>query len=204
MPASAQQVEQAVATRATLLAAARELFGTQGYFDTGTEQIVIRAAVTRGALYHHFADKKALFEAVFEEVESELVHRLTGRAPQGANAWGNFCSGAQMLLDMSLEPAVQRIILLDGPAALGWDVWRKLKDRYALAFIEAAIHEAIDEGTIPRQPATVLAHMISAAVTAGAMLIVNAPDPKTTRAEAGESLDRLLNGLRSAAGTGRG
>src|SRR3954463_15849475 len=113
--------EKAEETRRRVVAAARRLFSEQGYFSTGTTEIVHAADVgTRGALYHHFADKQALFEAVFEEVELDLAAKaaVTISATTG---FERLRHGLHAFLDASLEPEVRRIILVDGPAVLGWD-----------------------------------------------------------------------------------
>lgn len=197
MPASPEQSEKALTTRATLVEVGLQLFSTQGYFATGTEQLVAEAGVTRGALYHHFADKKALFQAVFEEVTSELIADYAEVTARGGDVWQRLGKGMQFLLDRALEPNIGQIAMVDGPAVLGWAAWRELIGRLILGELEEAIGAAIDEGIIDRQPIEPLAHILMAATTATAMLIVHSPDPKGTRTEGGESLDRLLDGLRS-------
>jgi AcrR family transcriptional regulator len=186
------------ATREALVAAARELFVTQGYFATGTEEIVARAGVgTRGALYHHFADKRALFEAVFEAVEIDLLARAvpTGRA---TDTWGVLVTGLQGFLTAALEPEVQRIILVDGPAVLGWNEWRELEAKYGVGVIEAALDVAMEEGTIVRQPARELAHLILAVLDEAALLIAHSGEPEVARANASAALGQLLEGLRAS------
>jgi AcrR family transcriptional regulator len=181
-----------------LVAAARELFVTQGYFATGTEEIVARAGVgTRGALYHHFADKRALFEAVFEAVEIDLLARAvpTGRA---TDTWGVLVTGLQGFLTAALEPEVQRIILVDGPAVLGWNEWRELEAKYGVGVIEAALDVAMEEGTIVRQPARELAHLILAVLDEAALLIAHSGEPEVARANASAALGQLLEGLRAS------
>src|ERR1700730_1384169 len=112
------RAQRGEATKAALVAAARTLFVTKGYFATGNEEIVERAKVgTRGALYHHFADKQALFRAVFEAVEQDLLTRAATTTP-AATAWDQLVAGLQGFLTAALEPEVQRIILIDGPAVL--------------------------------------------------------------------------------------
>jgi AcrR family transcriptional regulator len=183
-------------TRLALVDAARELFVTKGYFATGTEEIVARAKVgTRGALYHHFADKQALFRAVFEAVEQDLLTRV---APSIAStdAWDLLIAGLQEFLTAALEPEVQRIILVDGPAVLGWNEWRELEAQYGIAIIETALQVAMDEGTIRPQPPRELAHLILAAVDEAALLVAHSADPESARRSASEALGQLLEGLR--------
>jgi len=190
------RAQRGAATRLALLAAARELFVTKGYFDTGTEEIVAKAKVgTRGALYHHFDDKRALFRAVFEAVEQDLLTRAIP-ASTSASAWDQLIAGLQSFLTAALEPEVQRIILVDGPAVLGWNDWRELEAQYGVTMIEAALDIAMNEGTIRRQPRRELAHLILAAVDEAALLIAHSDNPKGARRNASKALDHLLEGLR--------
>lgn len=184
------------ATREALVVAARELFVTQGYFATGTEEIVARAGVgTRGALYHHFADKRALFEAVFEAVEIDLLARAVPTAT-ATDTWDVLVAGLQGFLTAALEPEVQRIILVDGPAVLGWNEWRELEAKYGIGAIEAALVVAMDEGTIARQPPRELAHLILAVLDEAALLIAHSDEPEVARVNASAALGQLLAGLR--------
>jgi len=190
------RAQRGVATRTALIAAARELFVTKGYFATGTEEIVAKAKVgTRGALYHHFADKQALFRAVFEAVEEDLLARAI-TDDVAPDAWQQLVAGLQGFLTAALEPEVQRIILVDGPAVLGWNDWRELEARYGVTVIEAALEMAMDQGTIRTQPRRELAHLILAAVDEAALLVAHSDDPEAARRNASEALGQLLEGLR--------
>src|SRR5262245_61399370 len=126
MPAGAAQTEQAAATRAALLAAARRLFSEKGFHATSTPEVVAAAGVTRGALYHHFENKEGLFRAVFEAVEADLMAREAARPSAGGDTWDRFRSAFEFFLEASAQDLeVQRIILIDGPAVLGWATWRE-------------------------------------------------------------------------------
>src|SRR3954453_14262881 len=118
--------ERSEATRAALMTAARPLFAERGYAAVGTEEIVRAAGVTRGALYHHFNGKRKLFEAVYVQIEVELAERIAnGALSSGATApLAAMRAGAEMFLEACTVPEVQRIVLLDGPSVLGWDLWR--------------------------------------------------------------------------------
>jgi AcrR family transcriptional regulator len=187
--------EQAQATRAALIAAARRLFVEKGYHGTGTEEIVAEAAVgTRGALYHHFADKQDLFLAVFEAVEEDLIGSTAGELP--GDAFGQLRAGLLAFLDASLTPEVQRILLLDGPVVLGWQTWRALEEKYGLGAIQALLAQAMDEGTVVRQPLGVLSHLLLATVDEAALYIVNASDTAQAKKEAAAAVEALLSGIR--------
>ena len=146
-------------------------------------------------MYHHFADKRALFRAVFEAVEEDLL-AWAARTDPAANAWDQLVAGLQGFLTAALEPEVQRIVLVDGPAVLGWNDWRELEARYGITVIESALEVAMNEGTIRTQPRRELAHLILAALDEAALLIAHADDPETARRNASEALGQLLEGLR--------
>lgn len=197
------QTERSEATREALVEAARVLFAEHGYAGVGTEEIVRAAGVTRGALYHHFDDKRELFAAVYERVEVELAERIAAGA-LAANAESPLeamRAGAEMFLAACTEPAVQQIALLDGPAVLGWDRWREIAAEHGLGLIEASLQVAIEAGAIVAQPVRPLAHVLMGALDEAAMLVARAEDPEQARAEVGGTLDLLLNGLRRPAGS---
>jgi AcrR family transcriptional regulator len=193
------QAERREATRAALLAAARALFAERGYADVGTEEIVQRAGVTRGALYHHFTSKQDLFRAIYELVEQELTARIAAGVSGGEDPIELLRQGAAMFLDACLEPEVQRIALVDGPSVLGWQTWRAIGQNYGLGLIEAALQNAIDSGALPEQPVRPLAHVLLGALDEAALLVARADDVKKTRQEVGETLDRLLAALAAGA-----
>lgn len=191
------QAEQAARTRAALLATARRLFTEQGFHGTGTEEIVACAGVTRGALYHHFGSKEGLFLAVFEAVEADLMAREAQRPAKGADAWDRLVTAFEFFLAASAaDLEVQRVILIDGPAVLGWAQWKELEGRYGLGLITAAIAQAVEEGHLAPQAVTPLAHMLLAALDEAALLIANAESPEQAGAEAAQALRQLLDGLR--------
>jgi AcrR family transcriptional regulator len=192
------KAEQAEATRAALVSAARELFAERGYAAVGTEEIVRRARVTRGALYHHFKGKDDLFRAVVEIVEAELTERIGAQAAAaaGGDALDVLRAGANAFLDASLEPEVQRIIMLDAPAVLGWEAWHEIGERYGLGLVMAVLGAAMEAGAIKPLPLRPLAHVIIGALDEAAMLVARADDDGTTRREVGETIEAILAGLR--------
>jgi AcrR family transcriptional regulator len=191
------QAERTEATRAALIAAARPLFAQRGYAGVGTEEIARAAGVTRGALYHHFDGKRELFEAVYERIEIELAERIAAGALR-ANATSQLAAmkaGAKMFLRASTEPETQQIVLLDGPSVLGWDRWREIAGEHGLGLIEATLQAAIEAGEIALQPVRPLAHVLMGALDEAAMLVARADDAERMRAEVGQTLDALLDGL---------
>jgi len=191
------QAERTEATRDALIEAARALFAEHGYAGVGTEEIVRAAGVTRGALYHHFGGKRDLFEAVYERIEVELAQRIaSGALETGAiEPLAAMRAGAEMFLQAATEPEAQRIVLLDGPAVLGWDRWREIAAEHGLGLIEATLQAAIEAGAISEQPVRPLAHVLMGALDEAAMLVARAAEPERMRAEVGRTLDALLAGL---------
>lgn len=193
------KAQQSELTRGTLLQVARALFTEKGYANTATEDIVQRAGVTRGALYHHFRDKEELFQAVFEDAERELVETVrTAVNSAQAGPWQGFLVGCQAFLDACLEPAVQRIVLLDAPSVLGWETWRRIDAEYGVGLVRQSLQAAIDAGYVDPLPVDPLAHILFGALTEGAMVIARAEDIQSARVEVGAVVDRLLKGLKAA------
>lgn len=189
------QEERSESTRAELISAARGLFAKRGYANVGTEEIVRAAGVTRGALYHHFAGKPALLEAVYEQVERELTEKIAAAALGGSDPLEALRAGTEMFLDACLEPEVQRIVLLDAPAVLGWERWREIAADHGLGLVEAALGAAMEAGMIGRQPLRPLAHVMMGALDEAAMLVARADDTDAARAEVGATLSSIVEGL---------
>jgi AcrR family transcriptional regulator len=196
-PARRTQAERTEATRTALIAAARPLFARRGYAGVGTEEIARAAGVTRGALYHHFDGKRELFAAVYEQIEIELAERIAAGAleAKASSPLAAMKAGAEMFLLASTEPETQRIVLLDGPAVLGWDRWREIATEHGLGLIEATLQAAVEAGAIDPQPVRPLAHVLMGALDEAAMLVARADDAERMRADVGRTLATLLDGL---------
>jgi AcrR family transcriptional regulator len=135
---------EARATRDALIQAGLELFTKRGYAEVGTEEIVARANVTRGALYHHFRDKRDLFRVAFERVETELMQRVAARMEGAEGAWELMTAGMRSFLDACDEPSVKQIALTDAPVVLGWQEWREIDNRHGLGLTRAALEELLE------------------------------------------------------------
>lgn len=191
------QADRSHATRAALLASGRALFAERGFAGTAREEIVERAGVTRGALHHHFGTKQDLFAAVFEELEGELAARIASAAMAGGDARDQLRRGCHEFLDAALDPAVQRIVLLDAPAVLGWAAWREVDARYGLGLVTEGLRAVFAAGPGPGGTVAVepLGHLLLAALNEAAMLVAGAPDPVAARTEIGAIVDQLLESL---------
>lgn len=193
------QAERSEATRTAIIASARRMFAERGYAAVGTEEIVRDAGVTRGALYHHFAGKRELMRAVYEQLEAELSAEFATRVTPGAEPLTILREGAETFLDQCLEPEVQQIALLDGPAVLGWEDWRQINAKYSLGLIEGVLSHGMDIGEIRRQPTRPLAHALIGALDELAMLVARSEDPAAARAEVGPAITTLVEALRTPA-----
>ncbi|MDQ3742220.1 MAG: TetR/AcrR family transcriptional regulator [Actinomycetota bacterium] len=191
------QEERSAATRGALVDAARRLWGERGYANVGTPEIAKAAGVTRGALYHQFEDKAALFHAVVETVEQDMTQRLA-QAVVGAGASDPAAalrSATEHWLDLSQEPEVRQIVLIDGPVVLGWASFRDVALEHGLGLTENLLQAAMDAGQIDPLPTRTLAHVLIGALDEAALVIATAEDPKQARAEVAAVLQALLDGL---------
>jgi AcrR family transcriptional regulator len=188
----AQQVAQ---TRDSLVGAGRELFGQKGFRQTSVEDLARAARVTTGALYHHFPTKTALFEAVFEHAHTELMAVSMAAAQEATDDLDVLARGFEAFLDAVLEPELQRILILDGPAVLGPARYTELDERYAFAVIVAGLRAATEAGTLQVDDPETVTRLLLGALTRGAMLIANSPDPVGTRQAVALSMRTLLSGF---------
>lgn len=183
------------ATRAAVVHAARELFAARGYAAVGTNEVVERAGVTRGAMYHHFEDKRALFRAVYEELEREVAEQIVAAVAEEPCADRHLEVGIEAFLDACMEPATRRISLLEAPSVLGYEEWRSIGAAYSFGLLRAALETAMDAGRMERQPVDTLAHLLVGALAEGALVLARSEDLAATRVEVGETVARLLIGL---------
>jgi AcrR family transcriptional regulator len=187
-------------TRRALLDVARSLFTEHGYQATRTEEVVQRAGVTRGALYHHFRDKEDLFRAVLEEVEAEVFADLRRRSPDGSvPSWELFRDNSAIhQAAASRNPSYRQIVFVDGPAVLGWREWNERRSGPQRS-ITRYLEESMDQGSIDPLPVEALTQLLAALGAGSTMHIAQAEDPERALAEVTEITDRLLAGLSSSA-----
>lgn len=198
-PPASLRAEQVAQTRAALVAAGRRLFGENGFRATSVEDLAREARVTTGALYHHFPTKTALFEAVFMQAHADLMTASTQAAQGASSDLDELARGFDAFLDGVLQPDVQRILILDGPAVLGLARFTELDERYAHAVIVHALKSAAQAGSIEVDDPDTTTRLLLGALTRGAMLIANSPDPVKTRHAVAESMRALLNSFTASA-----
>jgi AcrR family transcriptional regulator len=194
---SRRQAERSEHTRGELVRVARELFTEPGYAATPIEDVAERAGVTKGALYHHFKNKRDLFQAVFEEIEQELITKvITAAAAAGQDVWKGMRLGVRAFLEASLDPSVGRIVLIDGPSVLGWEAWKEIDDRYGFEIVRGSLESAMSAGLIAKRPVEPLARLFLAAISEAALQIARAPDPARSMKEMTQAVESLLDSMR--------
>ncbi|MFG1752806.1 TetR/AcrR family transcriptional regulator [Streptosporangium sandarakinum] len=190
------RAEQREQTRRALLRESRRLFAAEGYGAVGLSQIVSAVGVTKGALYHHFDDKTALFRAVLAQVQEEVGRRVATTADAEPDPWDQFVAGCHAFLTASADPAIQRIMLIDGPAVLGWNEWRAFDEATSARHLTDALTRLIEAGIIARQPIAPLAHLLSGAMNEAALWLATSADPGAL-ADTKAALTRMLESLRT-------
>ena len=184
------------ATRRALLREARRLFAAHGFAGAGTEEIARRARVTTGALYHHFASKRELFEAVAEQVEQELMDRAVEAAAGQTDPWKMLEAGIEVMLDACAAPDVHRITFRDAPNVLGPARWRAIEERYAFGQLRGLLAVLIEKGEIAPGPVELYARVLLATLSEVAENIAGADDPAPARDQGRALVSRLLGALR--------
>ena len=197
---SARRAEHAADTRGALITAARRLFAAHGFDGTGTEQIVAEARVTRGALYHHFRDKADIFRAAMAEAAADVATRLIDEqlATDAQSPMAEIREGVSAFLDVCVDGDFQRIVLVDGPRVLGSDAWEDLVEQYGRGILEEWLERCVGTGDLDEMPLRALARLLIAMLTEASLAIARSEDAQSERDAFGETLDRILIGLRPA------
>jgi AcrR family transcriptional regulator len=191
------RAEQVLQTRSALIAAGRRLFGRQGFAATSVEDVAREARVTTGALYHHFPNKTALFETVFQQIHSELLEASAQAAAQATDEREILADGFEGFLNAVLEPDVQQILIIDAPAVLGLARFTELDERGAVEVIVSLLQSATEAGRMSVPDPETMARLLLGALTRGGMLIAGSPDPHTTRDTVARAIRDMLAGLAS-------
>jgi AcrR family transcriptional regulator len=189
--------EYTEATRRALLDFGRQAFAEQGFQAAGIESISRAARVTRGAFYHHFADKTALFEAVVEEMQAEAAERIATAAKRELRVWDRLTAGMNAFLDASLEPAYGRIVVLEAPMVLGEARYREIEETYPLALLKATLRSLERRGELRCDNVDLLGQMVDAMLCELAMTLPRSPDPKALRQQGLDMIEALLRAHRA-------
>ena len=194
-----RRAEMVKETRARLIRAARTAFAAKGYAAASMDDLTAEAGLTRGALYHNFGDKKGLLQAVIDQIDAEMLARMRAAHGQADTAWDGFLNEGVAYIKMSLEPEIQRIMLLDGPAVLG-DPSQWPNQTACLRITTQAIQRLIDNGTVKPVDAEAAARLINGTALNAALWIAAADDPHAVLTKAVEAFRQLAAGLLRTAG----
>lgn len=195
MPAMDGRKARGAATRERLLAAARRLFGERGYEATSIESVLEASGVARGALYHHFHSKADLFDAVLAEVLIEIAQRTAAAAMDSGDPLEGLRAGSHAWLQLALDPAIQRIALLDPTIAVGWARWREQDEQHSLGGLRASLLRLAGEGRVPSGQVELLAQVLLAALNEAALYVAYAEDQRDAAETARVTVDTLLGRL---------
>ncbi|WP_192923428.1 TetR/AcrR family transcriptional regulator [Sinorhizobium meliloti] len=189
--------EMIAETRAKLIAAARRAFGTVGFAESSMDDFTAEAGLTRGALYHHFGDKKGLLQAVIREIDAEMTARLNKVSSGAPTRWQGFVDECVAYIRMALEPEIQRIMFRDGPAVLG-DISQWQMTEGCIAALAGSLDRLKADGEVIDIDTEAAARLINGASSHAALWIANSDDPQETSHKAVEGFRALLDGLRTA------
>ena len=189
------RVRRGASTRARLVDVAREQFGAAGYDQTSIEAILTASGVARGALYHHFPTKEALFDAVLDAVVAGIAGDVAAVARRAGDPAAALQAGCRRWLVLAQDPAIRRIVLIDAPAVVGWERWRELDERHTLGGVRASLWQLARAGRVPRADVDVLANMLLAAVNEAALRTVNSADPPRALRQATHAVRTLIDRL---------
>jgi AcrR family transcriptional regulator len=190
-----RNVARGEATRGQLIGIATRMFAERGYEDTSIEAVLREAGVSRGSLYHHFASKEALFEAVAEEVETSVGEQTVAAASGSAGPVEGLRAGFVAWIRLAGDPVVRRILLIDGPSVLGWERWRAMEERHALGLIRAVLRIIADEGRVRPELVGTLSHVLLASVNEVALLVARSDDKEAAMQAGADAIDELLRRL---------
>ena len=190
-----KNVSRGEATRGQLIAIAMRMFAERGYEDTSIEAVLREAGVSRGSLYHHFASKEALFEAVAEQVETDIGARTLAAAREVGEPVAAMRAGFLAWIRLAGDPVVRRILLIDAPSVLGWERWRAMEEDHALGLIRMVLQLIADQGRLRPELVGTMAHVLLASVNEVALLVARAEDQEAAMAAGADAIDELLRRL---------
>lgn len=196
-----RRVDHTESTRQALVDSALDLFTKRGYASTSLDAIVKRAKVTKGALYHHFSGKQALFEAVFHDVETGALTELAAVVDGDGTPWQRAVAGVDAYVRVCLQPAYQRIVVHEAPVVMGWERWREAEERFSYGLVRQSVAALVEAGEIEPLPVEVTARILFGALTSGAEVIAGATEPKKAAAEVSRTIVTVLAGMRRGAGS---
>ncbi|WP_020618144.1 TetR/AcrR family transcriptional regulator [Paenibacillus daejeonensis] len=188
--------EDASETNRQLLDLGRTYFGEKGYADASMEELVKEAGLTRGALYHHFGSKQGLFEAVLASVQQTIGERVAREAEAGTDPWDELMRGCRAFMTAAVEPVHRRILLIDGPAVLGWEVWRRMDEEHAMRHLKEQLQQMQEAGWLLPIPVEAMAHLLSGAMNEAVLWLAALPEYEQELEQTMVALEQLMSGIR--------
>jgi AcrR family transcriptional regulator len=190
------KAEQKKVTMQKLMEVAREHFSEHGYTAAPLEEMVKQAGLTRGALYHHFGSKEGLFLAVLESVQQEIAKRIERDADASSDPWEQLLLGCRAFVTAAVEPQNRRILLLDGPSVLGWDVWRRTDEQNSMLLLREQLQLLERQGYLKSVSVDALTHLLSGAMNEAVLWIAETPDRMQSLEESITAITLLCEGFR--------
>jgi AcrR family transcriptional regulator len=194
-PAAGKRAAQGRATRGQLIDVATSLFAEHGYEGTSIEAVLAAAGVSRGALYHHFAGKEALFTAVVSAISDRVTVELTEAIRDCTDPVDAMRTGALAWIDLAGDPVIQRVMLVDAPSVLGWEQWRAMDEGRTVGAMRAMLQAVSDSGRLPQELVEPFSHMILAALDEAALVVARATDSRAAVAEGRQAVEELISRL---------
>ena len=208
LPGASRRQQYSASTKRALVEVAEELFTAHGYANASLDAIVAGAEVTKGALYHHFSGKQALFEAVFEKVESETAHEIEEEMRGVKDPWDKALTGLRSFLAAVQEPAYRRIVIQDGPAVLGYERYREQEERSAFAVVQGIVRTVLTAGGHPvgdgvdEEMVETFARIFFGALSSAGEAVTAAGDPEAAAQRVEAAIGFILAGIQSLADQG--
>jgi AcrR family transcriptional regulator len=187
-----RRLEYSESTRAALVDSAVALFTKRGYAGTSLDEIAKRARVTKGALYHHFSGKQALFEAAFDAVERGVFDQLQAIAAGDGTPWERALAGLRCYIRSCLDPSYQRIVIHEAPVVMGWERWREAEDHFSAGLIRSIVSDLLESGDLVGVPLEITSRLLFGALSTAATMIASSPDPKTVSVQTEDAIIQLL------------
>lgn len=179
-----------------LIAVARKHFTDKGYAASALEEIGLEAELTRGALYHHFGNKKGLFRAVLESVQKEVADRVESEAARSDDIWEQLLLGCRAFVAAAVEDRNKRVLLVDGPAVLGWDDWRMMDERNSMRLLRQQLQSMNELGCFRPVSIDAMTHSLSGALNESALWIAQMPDGVQALEDSMAVISMLLDGFK--------
>src|SRR3954471_4411454 len=204
VPGASRRQQYSASTKRALVDIAEELFTEHGYANTSLDAIVAGARVTKGALYHHFSGKQALFEAVFERVESAGAQSIQDALTGNQDPWDKAASGLRAFLEVVRQPSYSRIVIQDGPSVLGYERFREQEERSTFAYVLDIVGSVLGAGdwAVGDEMEHTFARIFFGAMSSSGASVSRADDPHAAAERVELAIGFILSGLRALADQG--